>query len=314
MSMPVNKPVNEQWAVQGERSNPLALWSITWIARHLGRGAARLLLYPIVAYFLIALRRVTQHSKRYLERVLARPVGTREVARHFHYFASTILDRVFLLTSRFDEFAVQVYNEDIALRYLQTQRGCLLLGSHLGSSEVLRCLARTRPELRVKILMHRGQSPMMTQVLEALNPELAASVIDTGDRGAETILRLKEALEAGDFVAILGDRLFGDDERSVRCRFLGGEAIFPGAPYLLASMLQVPVLLCFGLYRGGNRYDIHFEELAENLRINRQNREADLQHWAQRYADRLEHYTRSAPYNWFNFYDFWKTDETVSQP
>jgi predicted LPLAT superfamily acyltransferase len=25
-----------------------------------------------------------------------------------------------------------------------------------------------------------------------------------------------------------------------------------------------------------------------------------------RYAQRLEHYCRMAPYNWFNFYDFWK--------
>lgn len=309
----MNKAVNEQWAVQGERSNPLALWAITWIARHLGRGVARLLLYPIVAYFLIALRRVTQHSRRYLERVLARPVRTRDVARHFHCFASTILDRVFLLTSRLDEFDVQVYHEEIPLRHVQAGQGCLLIGSHLGSSEVLRCLARTSPQLRVRILMNRGQSPMMTRVLEALSPEMAAAVIDTGDRGAETILLIKEALEAGDFVALLGDREYGG-ERNVRCRFLGGEAVFPASPYLLASMLQVPVLLCFGLYRGGNRYDIHFEELAENLRINRQTRDADLQYWGQRYADRLEHYTRSAPYNWFNFYDFWKTpDETVSQ-
>ena len=29
---------------------------------------------------------------------------------------------------------------------------------------------------------------------------------------------------------------------------------------------------------------------------------------AQRYADRLEHYTRLAPDNWFNFYDFWGED------
>jgi predicted LPLAT superfamily acyltransferase len=25
----------------------------------------------------------------------------------------------------------------------------------------------------------------------------------------------------------------------------------------------------------------------------------------QRYVSRLEHHTRRAPYNWFNFYQFW---------
>jgi len=26
----------------------------------------------------------------------------------------------------------------------------------------------------------------------------------------------------------------------------------------------------------------------------------------QHYADRLTHYCRLAPYNWFNFFDFWQ--------
>jgi len=30
------------------------------------------------------------------------------------------------------------------------------------------------------------------------------------------------------------------------------------------------------------------------------------EHVLRRYAERLEHYCRIAPYNWFNFYDFWR--------
>jgi predicted LPLAT superfamily acyltransferase len=26
----------------------------------------------------------------------------------------------------------------------------------------------------------------------------------------------------------------------------------------------------------------------------------------QRYVERIEYHCRNAPYNWFNFYDFWK--------
>ncbi len=78
---------------------------------------------------------------------------------------------------------------------------------------------------------------------------------------------------------------------------------------LLASVLKVPVILFFGLYRGDNRYDIHFELFTDQVTIERNNRSADLQLWTQRYANRLEHYARLAPYNWFNFYDFWNEDE-----
>jgi predicted LPLAT superfamily acyltransferase len=66
-----------------------------------------------------------------------------------------------------------------------------------------------------------------------------------------------------------------------------------------------PVILIFGLYRGGNRYDVHFERLAERITLEPRERQRAIERWVQRYAERLEYYARSAPYNWFNFYDFW---------
>lgn len=299
-----------QWAVQGERSNPLALWTIVFIARHIGRWAGRALLYPIVAYFLIALGEVGRHSRHYLGRVLGRPAGLADVARHFHSFASTLLDRVFLLTGRYEVLAVQEHGAETLLQYAARGQGCLLMGSHLGSFEVMRCLARTQPSLRLKILMHREQNPMMMRVVESLDPELVQGLIDTGSRDTDLILQIQQALDEGYCVGLLGDRVY-DGERKARCSFLGGEAEFPTSPYLLASMLKVPLILCFGLYRGSNRYDIYFEELASQLQIHRATREAELQHWAQQYANRLEHHTRQAPYNWFNFYDYWSAKDAT---
>jgi hypothetical protein len=34
----------------------------------------------------------------------------------------------------------------------------------------------------------------------------------------------------------------------------------------------------------------------------------------QRYADRLAHHARTAPYNWFNFYDFWHVQSDNRAP
>ncbi|MND04262.1 hypothetical protein D3C83_244540 [compost metagenome] len=60
-----------------------------------------------------------------------------------------------------------------------------------------------------------------------------------------------------------------------------------------------------GIYRGGSRYDIHFEVLADMSGADRTNRERLIKDALQRYVGRLEHYCRLAPYNWFNFYDYW---------
>ena len=61
----------------------------------------------------------------------------------------------------------------------------------------------------------------------------------------------------------------------------------------------------FGLYRGGNRYQICLEVLAERAAAERGKRAEAAAHWIESYVRRLEHYACKAPYNWFNFYDFW---------
>jgi predicted LPLAT superfamily acyltransferase len=53
---------------------------------------------------------------------------------------------------------------------------------------------------------------------------------------------------------------------------------------------------------------LHFDLFAESVSIDRRTRAADLQATVQRYSQRLEHYVHLAPFNWFNFYDFWQTD------
>jgi predicted LPLAT superfamily acyltransferase len=136
-----------------------------------------------------------------------------------------------------------------------------------------------------------------------LCPELNRREIRLGR--PDTQLRVRECIERGEIVGMLGDRTLKSD-KTVRCDFLGAPASFPQGPLLLAAILNAPVVLFFGLYLGGRRYAIHFEPFAEELHIGRQDRGAQLRPWIGRYAARLEHYCRLAPYNWFNFYDFWR--------
>jgi predicted LPLAT superfamily acyltransferase len=118
------------------------------------------------------------------------------------------------------------------------------------------------------------------------------------------LIRVKESLDNGYFVGMLGDRVFGGD-KTTQCQFQGAPATFPAGPILLAAMMRCPVILFFGLYRGGNRYEIYFEYFADVIVLERDRRAGETQLWMQRYAERLEHYARLAPYNWFNFYPFW---------
>ena len=187
----------------------------------------------------------------------------------------------------------------------------MLLGAHVGSFEVLRVLAAGRPDCKLKLVMDKSKTPALTKLLEALAPELSDSIIDTARGGMDIVLALSEAAHEGAMITLLGDR--GRPHELMReVPFLGADAAFPAAPWQIASLLKVPVVLCLGMYRGGNRYDLVFETLAEQVELPRTDRNAALDAYIRRYAERLEHHLREAPCNWFNFYDFWQPPTTLA--
>jgi predicted LPLAT superfamily acyltransferase len=295
--------VTARWIRQSERGSRTLTLLISWVTLHIGRWAARLLLYPITGYFLLTAGEQRNASRQFLSRILGRRAGWRHVARHFHSFAGTILDRVHLVAGDRDCFDLHMHGTDVIIEQARKDRGCILLGAHLGSFEVMRMLATLTDKVKVKVLMYEDHNARLTSLIYALNPQYSETIIPLG--GVDVVLRAQECLDRGEMVGMLGDRVAAG-ERKTRCRFLGEEATFPAGPALIASMLKVPVVLFFGLYLGGNRYALHFELFADEISIRREHRDADIQHWMQRYADRLEYFARLAPYNWFNFYDFWE--------
>jgi predicted LPLAT superfamily acyltransferase len=291
-----------QWVERPERSNRLALRTIVWVALKLGRPVARLLLYPICLYFLIFSPASHAASKKYLRKVLMRQPGLADGFRHCHTFAATLLDRVFLLNGQYSRFDVRVHDEGILADMIAGGEGCFLLGAHMGSFEIIRALGRRNTAARISLVMYEENARKFNSVLAAINPELGLQVISLGQ--CDAMLRVEAALNQGEIVGMLGDRTF-QDEGTVACRFLGEQAQFPNGPFRLAAILKRPVVLMFGLYRGGNRYDIYFERLVDAWPAPRTARDLHLEQALHRYVERLEHYCRDAPYNWYNFYDFW---------
>jgi predicted LPLAT superfamily acyltransferase len=305
------------WKQRPEGGGAFAKRLLVFIARHGGRPLARACLYPITLYFLLRRGPERRASRAYLARALGRPATLADVARHIHCFSATILDRLFLLGDRRDcrsgegDFDIRVSGLEPLHAAIDRGRGLLLFGSHLGSFEVLRVLKRARPEVPLRVVLDRGHNPSLTRMLEELDPEVAASVIDAGQDGPGIMLAIQQAVAQGAMVALLVDRVHAGGG-AVRVPFLGREAPWPIAPWQIAAVLQVPVLLAFGLYRGGNRYDLAFEPFApEGVRLARGERERGIPALIAGYVARLEDRVRDAPYNWFNFYDFWDADDAI---
>jgi predicted LPLAT superfamily acyltransferase len=224
------------------------------------------------------------------------------VFRHHLYFATTLLDRVYLYSGQHDKFEIVCHDTEILHEIFTSGRGALMLGAHLGSFEFMRASAAHRMYgFTSNMMMYEDNARKIATVLEGLDKHKARRIIPIGR--VDALLIAKERLDRGELVGILGDRAVSKDQL-VWVPFLGQPAPFPAGPFLAAAALQTPVILFCCLYGGGNRYELHFERLAERMTITRR-QPAELEAWVRRYAARLEHYCRLSPYNWFNFYDFW---------
>ena len=290
------------WTQRPERSNRATLRLMTWISLRLGRPAGRVVLWLVAAYFLLFAPAARRASRGWLTQVLGRAPALRELFRHFFTFAATIHDRVYLINERFDLFDLRVHGGELIRDCVARGEGVFLMGAHMGSFEVMRALGRQQPGMRVAMVMYEDNARKINETLAAINPTAQQDIIPLGR--LDSMLQVKERLEDGSLVGMLGDRGLGQDPAAA-VDFLGRPANFPLGPWRMAAMLKRPVILMVGLYRGGNRYDIHFEALADFSTVSRENR-AEVQREAiERYAARLAHYARLAPFNWFNFFDFW---------
>lgn len=301
------------WAKQRELGSPWALRAGLWLATHGGRAVMRLVLWPVSLYFVLANRAHQAALADYLRR-LQGTTGLRSFWLRWRIvrdFATTILDRVFLLTGGLSALDIRSTGLYLLDAQLAKGEGAILLGSHLGSFETLRALGRSKPDASIHILMKRQHNSALMDQLAALNPDVEAAIIDADKHPVSVASDINQAIKAGGLVGILGDRA-GEAEPTTQVEFLGAPAWLPTSAFTLAAISRAPIILCFGLYRGGNRYELIFEAFAPTVTLRRGERSAQIQQWAQAYADRLAHHAQQAPSNWFNFHDFWAQPSAVA--
>jgi predicted LPLAT superfamily acyltransferase len=285
--------------------------------RLLGERAVRLLLHPIVFWFFLFAPGARRASSAYLTRLHG--VGGydhaptwRDNYRHLHAFASTALDKVAAWMGRIDLGRI-VFEKQADLYALRDSgRGAVIIGSHLGSLETARALAAHLGQQRkINAIVYTDHAIRFNAVLARANPGFAMNLIQVSQLGPETAIELTEKIDRGELLFIVGDRTPpAENGRVCQAEFLGAPAPFAQGPFILASLLKCPVYLFFCLSEGQGaqqRFRIHFEHFIERVELPRKSRSEALQTLSQRYADRLAHYCRQAPLQWFNFYDFWHT-------
>ncbi len=306
------------WSRTPERGSLLGMQIMLASYRLLGRRGFSLLLYPVIGYFWLTGRAQREASRAYLARLetfanaqgVALPAEPRSSFRHFLRFGEAALDKLAGWRGDITEQEVELVGAEHYQTAINSGKGVLLLGSHLGDLELCRALGSRKQGLRINALVFTRHAARFNALLKQINPDSHLNLIQVQELGADTAILLKEKLEQGEWVVIVGDRTsVTREKRVIWADFLGASAPFPLGPFVLSSVLGCPVYLMFGLKEQG-RFRVHFEPFADGQPLPRQGRQQILASRVQAYADRLQHHCLRAPLDWFNFFDFWQlTDE-----
>ncbi|WP_137937809.1 acyltransferase [Chitinivorax sp. B] len=315
---PAQQPsTTKHWAQINEVSFISGMKLLFAIFRLFGRWPFRILLYPVVSFYILRSKTARTASYIYLQRLwpsLGRPVTDVRlwhVIQHFTAFAEGILDKMRAWGGQLPPDKVITHQREVMLAQLEKEQGGLILAAHLGNIELCRMLSHHNQRMKLTVLVHTKHAAAFNRLLAELNPDSQLNLMQVTEMTPDTAMRITERVQRGEFVVIAADRIpVSPNPRVAIAPFLGQPAAFPIGPYVLASVLQCPTFLVFGIPQG-KRYHVYFELFREQIRLPRKDRDTAFAELAADYASRLEHYCRLAPMQWFNFYDFWAPPQPV---
>ncbi|MCX7096956.1 MAG: hypothetical protein NTV43_03505 [Methylococcales bacterium] len=280
-----------------------------------GRKVLQVFLYPVVSYYWLNNRKGRLASQQYLQNVSAclpdKTLHTGLYGSYLHFisFANAIIDKLAAWSGAISLQDVVYDGRAEMLAHLSQNQGLLLLGSHLGNLEVCRVIAHLGKRVTVNVLVHTKHAEKFNTLLNRYGKAGSLNLIQVTEMTAATAMLLEDRIAAGELVVIAADRTpVSNQKRVAPADFLGKTALFPQGPFILAALLKCPVYTLFCLKQQGKQV-IYFDHFSDGLSFPRKQRDALIQVCVQNFADRLQHYCLQEPLQWFNFYDFWQTDD-----
>lgn len=313
---------NSHWAQKQENGSYLALRSLLFAYRFGGKWLIVLCLAPVLAYFFVRDGTARNASLNYLQRLhqykgatspFTKKPGYWLAYQHFWQFAQAALAKIDGWLGRIRVGKIR-YGGSVAFdQLIKDGKGSVIIGSHLGNQEVCRALVRSKYPVRINVLAHTQHTAAFNRILKESNSDVDLHLIEVTELTPAVTVRLQDCIDKGELVVIVGDRISAQaPERAVWAEFLGKPAPFAIGPWILASLLQCPVVLMFCM-KEKNGYNLMFEPFADQINLPRKSRQQQLEIYISEYAQQLEKVACSYPLQWFNFYDFWQLPVTSQQ-
>ena len=314
-------------------SSPLGIAIALWVFDHVGPAAYKALLSFIVTFYWFGAKKARGYSAEYL-RLLRSYMDEQEKAGtlppdayrgslntylHIRNYGMCIMEKILSWNGRIGICNI-VSRDNAHERMLEAAKhGAFIIGSHIGNIEMLRAVNDHLTRKTVNVMMVTSAYKKFAGFLKNVNSDYGLNIIKVDDfcmgtdggNGRESSLaaafeigiELRERIERGEWVVILGDRVLDGDTEYVEVPLLGKPAHFPVGPWVLAAAVQAPCYLLHSVHENGQPV-MYFREMGE-VRLDRRNRMESIRKYAEIYASELENILMRSPLDWGNFYDYW---------
>lgn len=299
------------WAGLRERGAAWGPALLGFFYRVFGRGFCIAAMAPAIFYFFITGARQRRASIDYLRRMWAfsgrtgRP-GLWHAFRHFFAFGESLVDRFGAWIGHVDRVHVDAIDGGAFDAMRADRRGTLILSAHVGATDIVRAIASRYQDRPISVVIHSPHAAGYNKLIQRFAPKSQVKLIQAAEFDVAAAMVISQAIERGEWVVMMGDRLpvDGGRGRAIMANFLGAPAAFPQGPFVLAAALRCPVYTLF-CARCEGRYQADVALLSDGEAAPRKERDAALSALVGRYAQTLEGLLQKAPYQWFNFYDYW---------
>lgn len=269
-----------------------------------GRRLAYAFLYIVVFFYSLS-PAVSQKSRAYILRRF-KPRSKREFFKHTYLlnltFGQTLIDRAVLgilgrVSVRSTEEERQLCRDLCA-----PGKGLILLTAHCGAWHMAVNLIDFIP-VKINVLYYKNPQDNDKTVAEHSGKEARFSFINpAGPLGG--IMEMMVALERGEAVCAMADRVFGDPKNAVKADFLGGKIRVPYSFYRLSAAVGAPVAVMFFPRAGAGEFTTW---TAASFSVPDSGPAKDAYRaFAQQFVDALEEFCIKYPYQFFNYFDLWE--------
>jgi predicted LPLAT superfamily acyltransferase len=290
------------------RGNILGYKIFIFTLKYLGLSFAYFILIFVSFYFFLFSKASSKISFHYFRKILkySKIKAIWSIYSNYFVFGKVLLDKFAILGGLKGKFTYNFDGEHYLREMAETKTGGIIVNAHIGNFEIAGQLLE-RLNTKINILMLDAEHQKIKNYLTEVITNKDVNIIPIQSDFSH-IVPISKALIDKELIAMAGDR-FIEDGKVVEVDFMGQKALFPTGPFYLAARFGVPVTFAFAMKESKTHYHF-FASPPERVKRykNPDEQEQELRRFVEKYAKEFERILKMYPLQWFNYYQFWKTD------